>query len=84
MLTLYVTAPVVGSCVPVTIAVSASANFAGTSTAFPSFGSLFSSVTVPLLVVFCAGKSLLVRITFPLLITFSPTTPGNVTFVPFG
>ena len=84
-MTLYVTAPVSGSWDTFSIVgFLLSTSFAGTSTSLAVFGSLFSSVTVPLFVVFCAGKSLLVRITFPLLITFSPTTPGNVTFVPFG
>ena len=50
----------------------------------PSFGSLPSSFALPLPVWGVSGNSSFVNVTFPPVTTFSPLTPGNVTFVPFG
>ena len=50
----------------------------------PSFGSLPSSFALPFPVWGVSGKSLFVNVTFPPVTTFSPLTPGNVTFVPSG
>ena len=50
----------------------------------PSFGSLPSSCALPFPVCGVAGNSSFGNVTLPSVTTFSPLTPGNFTFVPFG
>ena len=76
LLTLKVTFPVVGSCVPVTVVSAASFNFAGISlSSAVSAGSFVSSVTVTLPV--CT-----VSFSWSFLIVIVPSLTLNVSFIP--
>jgi len=84
LLTLNVTSPLSLSCVPVTIAVAASFNFAGTVVVVVA-GLCPSAVTVTAILSFLsAGNLSFGTLIVPFDTVYSPSTSVILTFVPYG